>query len=160
MKAVFQFLCLIAVVALVACSGTRQISRTNCLGKVDTLLNVRWGEMRKGCDTLVGWKLDCCGLISSFDQKIGSSEFVRAEYGNLSCDELKIMLNRIKRAVLKVQTLNAPGDTSRFVEFNSPYDDVQLRFVWNPKYDTQNNKEFIAIYDTLDKYRRQLQIEK
>ena len=160
MKALFQFLFLFAVVVFVACSGARPVSRTNCLGKVDSMLNVRWGEMRKGSDTLVGWKLDCSGLISAFYQKIGSAENIKAEYGNISCNELKIMLNRIKRAVLKIQTLNAPGDTSRFVEFNSPYDGVELRFVWNPKYDTQNSIDFIAIYDTLDKYRKLLQSEK
>lgn len=160
MKVALQFLCLFAIVAFVACSGVRQAPQTNCLGKVDSLINVRWGEMRKGCDTLVGWKLDCNGMISSFIQKVGSDEVIKANYGNMSCNELKIMLNRVKRAVLKVQALNAPGDTSRFVEFNSPYDGVQLRFVWNPSYDTQNNKDFIAIYDTLDTYRRQLQTEK
>lgn len=112
---------------------------------------VRWGEIRNNVTT--GYQVTAQAGLFALSQTAPSAPYELQTRGRV--DEMLYCerLDMVRRAFIDVQALNVPGEVRRFVEFSNPANDVEMRAVWNPEYETKGNARFRAVYDSLETMR-------
>jgi hypothetical protein len=108
---------------------------------------IRWGVIQS--KEVTGVELTPDAEIRTFRQNIPSLQRIYND-GNKETTVLVYcnMKKKIAETFLKVQTLNAPGKLSHFVEYDNGSGTV-LRAIWNPEFATKGSAEFREIYQEL-----------
>jgi hypothetical protein len=148
MKLSALVICIIGL-SLISCRTT-----PDCISEKDRDLKIRWGEVFITQKVFDGYELDAEAKL-----------YRNSGFTNIKGDDLKLLGNvdkelyctlllRIRDEFLKVQALNAPGDTSRYVEYIDPANNISVRALWNPRFKTYLSEGFRGIYDSLQIFTR------
>lgn len=148
MKTIFLFF------ALLGCSctlfwqcGTASTSSKPCVYS-NTETMIRWG-LQDSLKNLSGYELDAQGRVWKYSKLANSSTYQRDSVAQTSVDFMCFALDTTKKAFIKVQTLYYPGALSHYVEYVNPIGHVNLRAIWNKRYNTYGSQDFRFIFDTL-----------
>lgn len=114
---------------------------------------IRWGEIHSN-NAISGYELSAQATLFVVQQKSQAEQLQITEKGSVGANLYCERLDLVRRAFIEVQALNVPGETRRFVEYRNPQNDVEMRAVWNPEYDTKGNELFRSVYDSLESLRK------
>lgn len=136
---------------LLSCLGascsTSGIDKASCLGERTRQTTIRWGNYDVKSGKMRAYQLNGSLELAtvereSFNEQLEINNFGEVD-GKIFCKWLDETINIFE----EIQTLNAPGDEARFVEYSTTK--TTVRAVWNPKYQTYGSKEFRVFYDSL-----------
>lgn len=113
---------------------------------------IQWGEIHSD-GSLVGYQIAANAELSAFTQQTLSTPAQLTPKGRVDDDIYCTRLAEVRRAFLDVQALNVPGETRKFVAFLNPGNQLELRAIWNPEYNTKGNEQFRAVFDSLETLR-------
>lgn len=137
---------------VISCASTsKTVKNVNCVNPTQKDLLITWGVIDKPNKVFNGYQLDTKGQIFSIKADTNFVDYKRINFimkleEDVYCSYLKQTINTI----IKTQALNTPGDTVRLFEYNDSAANTIIRAFWNPKFKTGGNKQFRAIYDSLD----------
>lgn len=156
---VFVVFC-ISILCFGASCSTSDAGKVSCLSERARQTTIRWGDYDVKSGKMRAYQFSGSLKMStvereSFGEQPEINDFDKIE-GEVFCKWLEKTVSIFE----KIQTLNAPGDEARYVEYSTAK--TTVRAVWNPKYQTYGSKEFRAFYDSLtalvpEKERRQNQ---
>ena len=138
------FLSLIGLQLLISCSRTPE-----CITTKEEDIKIRWGEAFINQKVFDGYEIDAKARLYRNSGTFNSKDNNLTLLGNADPELYCNLLLRIRDEFLKVQALNAPGDTSRYVEYIDPTNNISVRALWNPKFKTVLSEGFRGIYDSL-----------
>jgi hypothetical protein len=112
-------------------------------------MKIRWGETIPGTGQITGYEIDSRARLFSVNKKDKTAGEEINKLGNVNPDGFCRSYQMIKAEIMRIQALNAPGDSSRFIEIISPATNLNFYAICNPKFSTVANKGFAAAYDSL-----------
>ena len=145
-KIKFVILALFAV----SCSlFQKEQTKVPCLPEHSEQFTIRWGECVIKDNSFVGYEINAYGLLSLYTKndkyKDGKTEKITTIDADGFCRTLKIA----NETIVKTQALYSPGETSKFIEYTNPNNDVFILAVWNPQFQTQGSASYRNLYDSL-----------
>jgi hypothetical protein len=141
---------LLALVVFIIGLSFISCSRTPyCISEKDKDVKIRWGEVFISQKVFDGYQLDTKAMLYRNSGYTNSKTDDLILLGEVDPELYCTLLLRIRDEFLKVQALNAPGDTSRYVEYVDPANNISVRALWNPKFKTYLSEGFRGIYDSL-----------
>jgi hypothetical protein len=143
MNLTFSAICIFGLMFL-SCSHT-----PDCITVKEREIKIRWGEVFINQKVFDGYELDANAILYRNSGFINSKSDDLKPIGNADPELYCTLLLRIRDEFLKVQALNAPGDTSRYVEYIDPANNTSVRALWNPRFKTYLSEGFRGIYDSL-----------
>ncbi|MFC2130235.1 hypothetical protein ACFLSQ_02255 [Bacteroidota bacterium] len=152
MKRIMEIRLVIAVTVLVSMMGCGSLSdkiKSDCISQNMSEMTLRWGGHNYKTNHLAGYQIDANLNLYKF-VKGSSTEYKTEEIGKVDNDRFCELLKTTKKLFIEIQALNAPGDSSNFVELINPGTNTNLRAVWNVRFKTHGSKEFRALFDSLD----------
>lgn len=137
-----------AVAMLSSGSGCSRVAEQGaCLNERTRPAVVRWGDYDTKSGQLRAYQfagsLELATVRRETYQEQPEVAVFQPLDGRVFCTWLRKTLDVFEQ----IQTLNAPGEMSRYVEYSTPK--TTIRAVWNPKFQTYGSKEFRALYDSL-----------
>jgi hypothetical protein len=112
-------------------------------------MKIRWGETIPATGQINGYEIDSRARIFGVIKKDKSAQEEISILPVANPDGFCRSYQMIRSEIIRIQALNAPGDTSRFIEITSPGTNLSFYAIWNTKYTTVANKGFSAAYDSL-----------
>lgn len=143
---------LLLLCLLFACGGSSTALQKTKEARDCSLPNdllIRWGVWNDSTGVLKGYELDANARLWRYTTSTKRSTYDRDSIGTIEKPQLCYFVDTVKKTFLAVQTLYAPGQISRYIEYQHPTANVNLRAVWNAKFQTHGSKEFRAIFDSL-----------
>jgi hypothetical protein len=135
-------------IVFISCSSSKPVQEPECTkGKK---IIVRWGDLDNIAGTVEKYELNEKGEVLKFKGKINSTDMKFQKIGVLDPVKYCDLMIEVKTAVLKTQSLNAPGEKQRFIEYISSNDDNIWRGTWNSKYQAAGSVHLRDIYDKLE----------
>ena len=135
-----------------ACGTISDKTKTNCIDDNPESLILRWGGHNYKTGYLSGYQIDGKANLFSFEKKGSNSIYESIKIGNVNADRFCELLNSSKKYFVEIQALNAPGDSSNFIEYINPVINTNLRAVWNERFKTYGSREFRELYDSLNTF--------
>lgn len=124
------------------------VKKPDCVDVQSQRLIIRWGDLNMKTKEIIGYQLNTDCTVYRIKQDSSKKEYLEIHKEILSTDYCRI-LKIVRNEAAKTQTLNSPGETSRFVEYAHPESSVFLRFMWNPKFQNDGSKGFRQVFDSL-----------
>lgn len=107
---------------------------------------IKWGECKNVSDSVDGYVLNSEGEVNHY---YGYGKNIGEKIADNRVDKFIYAYEKLVYLTRKVQTLQAPGERSRFIEFEDKKQNFYFRAVWNPEYKLPINEEFRKLYDSL-----------
>ena len=110
---------------------------------------LRWGEWNDTTKVLDGYELDARGCL----YKTKAAEFAERYMKDSLCMLPQPVFCRyadtVRATFLKIQSLTVRAPRMRYVEYQNQPAGVNLRAVWDRRFETYGSREFRAIFDSL-----------
>lgn len=134
-------------IAVMGCGTVSKSVKPDCF--IDDLI-LRWGGHNHKENILSGYQIDSEAFLYKFIKDSLHPNYNIEKIGEVDKDRFCELLKTTKKLFIEIQALNAPGDSSNFVEFLNPGTNTNLRAVWNVRFQTFGSKEFRALFDSLN----------
>jgi hypothetical protein len=153
-----KFIIIIAFSLMIisGCGSSTTTTKTNqttenksCINELTKESVIRWGGHNMKTQKLSGWQLDANSILFEFTKDGKDSEYKFKEIGKVDIEKFCELYRTAQKYFLEIQALNAPGDSSHFVEIINPITKTNLRAVWNVRFKTYGSQEFRALFDSL-----------
>jgi|GEM_PF-372173 len=142
---------LTTIIFLVGCGTVSQSTKNNCISDNTKDITLRWGGHNYQTNALSGWQIDGNLNLYTFLKDSLNPNFKTVLIGNVvDTNKFCELLTKTKKLFVQIQALNAPGDSSHFVEFSQPKTNTNLRAVWNMRFKTYGSTEFRELFDSLN----------
>jgi hypothetical protein len=112
-------------------------------------LVIRWGEYYNKADLFKGYQIDSKGLVSNIEKSGKDKNYKMTDIGLADGNRYCYAMGMLRYLFLKIQTLNEPGDTVRFIEYYNPDRNSNTKAIWNPVYKTAGSEGYRDAYDSL-----------
>ena len=129
--------------------------KAGCQSEINKELKISWGEYYPKEVIMKGYELTNDAELYSITRKL-NKDIDLQKIGKLDNEKYCDIVNNLEKMFLKVQVINVPADTSRFIEYSNKTTSVTMRAIWNPVFITETNSSFQFIYDSLQKYMEQI----
>ena len=120
-----------------------------CLKENQKKAALRWGEFHSELGIFRAYECDGNLALRKLSKESFAEEFSKEYLTNVKEASFCRLIQESIQNFLKIQTLNAPGEVSRFVEYIPSNNENTRRAVWNPQYSTVGSREFRKLYDSL-----------
>ena len=122
-----------------------------CVTESKKNLIIRFGDLDYKDGTIRGYQINARAELSAYSSPSGKS----------SLDEVKIIskipnsdycyiLKNIEQNIIKIQALNQPGDSCRFIEYLNEPSGTDIRAIWNKQFQNYGSREFREMYSIMD----------
>jgi uncharacterized protein YceK len=142
----------VAFVLVLGCGSSVNSTKTGkqCTGNTYKDAVIRWGGHNMLTNQLAGWQINAKGKLMQFKKAGRESDYEFTEFSTIDSNRFCKLLDTVQKYFLEIQALNAPGDSSHFVQFINSTTSTDIRAVWNMRYQTYGSREFRSLYDTLE----------
>lgn len=140
---------LIPIISIL-CSGagcSPAVEKADCINERTKPVVIRWGDYDTEGGRLRAYQFNGSLELAKVKRETVSEQPDIEKYGTMEGVQFCTWLRKSLDVFEQIQSLNAPGETSRYVEYSTPK--TTIRAVWNPKFQTFGSKEFRALYDSL-----------
>jgi hypothetical protein len=110
---------------------------------------VRWGEYSTRTGQMRAYQFDGTLFVAKYLRESQTDTNTLSPIRSLPSDDFCKYLSTTLRTFDTVQTLYAPGEIARFVEYSSTATKTTIRAVWNPEFKTYGSTAFRSVYDSL-----------
>ncbi len=135
------------MLAMVASCSTPAVK--SCINERNRLSVIRWGEYSTRTGQMRAYQFDGNLKLSKCLRESETDTNTLNPIGALPSDDFCKYLMATLRTFDTVQTLYAPGEVARFVEYSNTETNARARAVWNPDFKTYGSISFRSIYDSL-----------
>ncbi len=138
-----------AVLAIFASCSTPSVTKKSCINDRTKESAISWGEYSTRTGQMRAYQFNGALVFTKFLRETETDTNTYTKIGDISSDDFCKYLTTALRTFDTVQTLHAPGDIARFVEYSNKETTTRIRAVWNPEYKTYGSKAFRSVYDSL-----------
>lgn len=129
--------------------GCSQAKLPPCVPKSSHGIIIRWGEINSKNNYETFYELtDNCKVKLGIKQG-NKDDTTFQSLNKISIEKYCDLYRMIQNAITKTQALNSPGEISNFVEYIDKSNGVYFRALWNREYTNAGNKQFRAVFDSL-----------
>ncbi len=134
----------------VLCSGagcSPAAEKADCVNERTRSAVIRWGDYDTKGGRLRAYQFNGALELSKVKRETMSEQPDVEKYATIEGQQFCKWFRKSLDVFEQIQSLNAPGEISRYVEYSTPK--TTIRAVWNPKFQTFGSKEFRMLYDSL-----------
>ncbi len=149
MQHIFNAIILFILFLALSCSSCTHADTNmpSCINERTRQTIIRWGNYDVNSGKLHSYQFTGSLALATVHRLTYREQPVIDNIGAIKGEVFCKWLAKTIETFEDIQTLNAPGETARYVEYSSSK--ATIRAVWNPKYQTFGSKEFRALYDSL-----------
>jgi hypothetical protein len=141
-------LLLLTVFLIFGCSSTPPCIKKGMVGTT-----IDWGFINSNENSkensIKGNLLDHNGMVRKYIMENDSIRFIGDP---IKTDNEKFCktFTLVRQHLINTQALFEPSDEQKFLRYKNPNFNVDIRVVWNPKYETAGSEKARAAYDSLN----------
>ena len=110
---------------------------------------IRWGVWIDSTGNVQGYELDAHSIIWKYSASTKKENYIRDSICTISIDRLCSIVDTVRKTFLSIQSYTVLAPRMYYVEYQNPAGNVNLRAVWDSRFQTYGSKEFRAIFDSL-----------
>lgn len=138
-----------AALAIFTSCSTPEIKKASCINERMKDAVIRWGEYSTKTGQMRGYQFNGNLTLAKCLRESETDSNTINPMSEISSDDFCKYLTTTLRTFDTVQTLHAPGQIARFVEYTNTGTNAKARAVWNPDFKTYGSKAFRSVYDSL-----------
>lgn len=139
--------CICISLAFVASCSTPAVK--SCINERTRESVIRWGEYSTRTGQMRAYQFDGSLKLAKCLRESEADTNKLTLIREIPSDDFCKYLMTTLQTFDTVQTLYAPGEVARFVEYTNYESNAKARAVWNPEYKTYGSKAFRSVYDSL-----------
>lgn len=150
MKKISYLLLLLLAMLSTACAEKPIIAeRPKCISEKLVGTTVSWGIIDNGNNIKYGYVLQTDSKLYYFTQSLDKDDYLSTEILKMDSDKFCSIFHYAQYRLTLNQVLFTPGKIQKFVEYNCPKMDLQMRGVWNPQFTHNGSDKYVKIFDSL-----------
>ncbi len=120
-----------------------------CYNKSTKNVRIRWGTMYVLSGKEKGYQIDADATLWKMTLPPMSRDYQKEKLSYVDPVRYCRLTKMVLDTILKIQVLNEPGDSIRFIEYTNVDNGAEMRAMWNPDFKTANSNGFRSLYDSL-----------
>lgn len=140
---------LLSIIVMIISCNTGKLSENCVAGYLDSVI-LRWGGHNLKTNYISGWQIDGNYDLYEIIRTGEDVDYRLKKIGKVDEQRFCRLVKLTEKNFVQIQALNAPGDSSHFVQYINNKTNTNLRAVWNVRFKTYGSAEFRALYDSLN----------
>lgn len=130
-------------------SKQETVQQDECVRPAMRSVVLRWGDWNDTTKVLDGFELDARGCLYKTKAAEFSERYMRDSLCMLPQRVFCRYADTVRTTFLKIQSLTVRAPRMRYIEYQNHAAGVNMRAVWDRRFETYGSREFRAIFDSL-----------
>ena len=156
MKVFRYLLLLLTSVILTACGSKTTIAKNvelsekpKCYSDKLEGTTISWGLIDNTNKIKYGYTLKMDATLNYFTQSLDKDDYLSSPILKMENEKFCTIFHYAQLGLSRSQLLYNPGAIQKFVEYQCPKLDLQMRGVWNPQFTHNGSEKYTKIFDSL-----------
>lgn len=142
-----KIIILMVTILVISCK-TSDVNNECVAGYLDSVI-LRWGGYNSKTNYISGWQIDGNYDLYEILRTESDKDYKLKKIGKVDAQRFCRMVKLTEKNFVKIQALNAPGDSSHFIQYINNKTNTNLRALWNVRFKTYGSTEFRNLFDSL-----------
>jgi hypothetical protein len=150
MKNISYLLLLILALISTACAQKPVVTeKPKCISEKLEGTTISWGLIDNTAKIKYGYELHTDSKLYYFTTSLDKDDYLSTEILKMDNEKYCSIFHYTQYTLSRNQVLYIPGTIQKFIQYNCPQMDLQLRGVWNPEFTKNGSFKYIKIFDSL-----------
>ncbi len=150
MKKIIYLLLLLLAIVTISCAQKPTITeKPKCISDKLEGTTISWGLIDNPNKIKYGYVLQTDSKLYYFTQSLDKEDYLSTELKQLDNENFCRIFHYAQYTLSRNQLLYNPGAIQKFIEYNCPKMEIQLRGVWNPQFTHNGSDKYVKIFDSL-----------
>ncbi len=148
-KTSYLLLLILAVISTACAQKPVIVEKPKCISQKLEGTTISWGIIDNANNIKYGYQLKTDAKLAYFTQSLDKEDFLSTEILRMENDKYCSIFHYAQYNLTRNQLLYTPGKIQKFIEYNCPKMDLQMRGVWNPQFTKNGSEKYVKIFDSL-----------
>jgi hypothetical protein len=148
-KISYLLLLLVAVISTACAEKTAIAEKPKCVSEKLEGTTISWGLIDNTNNIKYGYILQMDATLNYFTKSLDKEDYLSTPILKMDNDKFCSIFHYAQFKLSQNQVLYTPGNIQKFIEYDCPKMDLQMRGVWNPQYTKNGSDRYTKIFDSL-----------